>query len=52
MAVKYTQMIIKCTNIFNSTKKLKMYPNWDFCFENIPDGNFDDNPIKNISFAV
>jgi hypothetical protein len=36
IAVKYVdQMVIKYTKIFHS----KIYPNWDFWFENLPSGN-------------
>jgi hypothetical protein len=44
MAIKYSdgceifQMTIKCTNILNS-KASKIYPNWEFWFENKPSGN-------------
>jgi hypothetical protein len=32
------QVTLKYTNIFNR-QALKIYPNWDFWFENIPSGN-------------
>jgi hypothetical protein len=35
---KIFQMAIKYINIFHS-KASKIYPNWDFCNENIPSGN-------------
>jgi hypothetical protein len=39
MAVKYTYlMTIGYTNFFNS-KRFKIYPNWNFWFENRPSGN-------------
>jgi hypothetical protein len=35
---KMDQLAIKFTNICHC-KTLKIYPNWDFWFENIPSGN-------------
>jgi hypothetical protein len=31
-------MAIQYTNLFQY-KAAKIYPNWDFCFENVPPGN-------------
>jgi hypothetical protein len=35
---KIFQIGLNCTNIFN-LKAPKIYPNWDFWFQNIPSGN-------------
>jgi hypothetical protein len=36
---KVEQMAILYTNIFPLSRPTKIYPNWDFGFENIPSGN-------------
>jgi hypothetical protein len=43
MENKIDQLAIKYTNLFHC-KTLKIYPNWDFGFENMPSGN----PAKQI----
>jgi hypothetical protein len=36
---KIVQMTLKHATIFHSKSPSKIYPNWDFRFENIPSGN-------------
>jgi hypothetical protein len=40
-------MAIKYTNISNNSKALKIYPNWDFWFENKASGKPGYHPVLN-----
>jgi hypothetical protein len=41
-------MVLKYSNIvhYKTLHTYKIYPNWDFWFENMPSGNPDDYPLQ------